>query len=191
MYRLMYLLGQTHWDTGITPPEVEQAFQSGDIPPGPALDLGCGTGTNVIYMAQHGRQVTGLDFTPSAIKKARRKAKDAGVDNLTKFLVADATRLGDMNLPPCAFALDMGCFHGFSPDGRQQYIDGLAKTLIPGGWYMLFTLDPHSEAGYSFGILPEDVQALFLPRFEITRLERGVYTTHNTTWFWLKRRSDT
>lgn len=48
IYRLLYRLTRPPWDTGITPPEVVATFAEGDLPPGPALDLGCGTGTNVI-----------------------------------------------------------------------------------------------------------------------------------------------
>src|SRR5450759_134613 len=121
-YRLMYWLGKARWDSGITPPEVVQAFQAGDIPAGATIDLGCGTGTNVIYMAKRGRQAFGIDFVPQAIARARVKAQQAGVFESAKFFVADVTRLAHMNLPPCGFALDMGCFHGLSPQGQRRYV---------------------------------------------------------------------
>src|SRR5512133_1382931 len=121
LYRLLYRFGMARWDSGKTPPEVEQAFQAGDIPVGSALDLGCGTGTNVIYMAQQGRQAIGIDFVPGAIAKAREKAQQAGVAERTQLYVADVTRLAELKLPACGFALDMGCFHGLSPDGRRRY----------------------------------------------------------------------
>lgn len=187
LYRLMYWLRMVPWDTGETPPEVVAAFQAGDIPPGAALDLGCGTGTNVLYMAQQGRQAIGLDFVPEAIAKARDKAQQAGVSERAQFQVADVTRLGELDLPPCGFALDMGCFHGLSPDGQRAYAEGLADTLVPGGRYMLYTLDPHSEAGISFGVLPERVQEVFAPRFAITRMERGGFWKRASTWFWMQR----
>ncbi|MEJ2597891.1 MAG: class I SAM-dependent methyltransferase, partial [Anaerolineales bacterium] len=119
LYRLMYWLGMSNWDSDETPPEVQEAFQAGDIPPGAALDLGCGTGTNTVFMAQQGRQAIGLDFVPQAISKARNKAQQAGVDGHAQFQVADVTRLDGMDLPRSAFALDMGCFHGLNPDGQR------------------------------------------------------------------------
>jgi cyclopropane fatty-acyl-phospholipid synthase-like methyltransferase len=184
----MYWLGRTGWDTGITPPEVVEAFAGGHIPPGPALDLGCGTGTNAIYMAQQGRQVTGIDFAPRAIARARQKAQQAGLQEKVQFFVADVTRLKDLDLPQYAFALDIGCFHGLSDEGRHRYVDGLADRLLPGARLMLFALDPQRKAGISFGVLPHRVQEHFRPHFEIERRERGTHRNKGATWFWMIRR---
>jgi len=188
IYWLMYWLGRTRWDSGVTPPEVIEAFQIDDIPPGPVLDLGCGTGTNVIYMAQRGRQVIGIDFVPEAVARAREKARQAGVSDRVQFYVADVTRLSQLDLPRCAFALDMGCFHGLSPEGQHHYAEGLAAVLLPGARYMLYALDPRKQAGISFGILPEQVQSVFAPNFEILRVERGSFWNTGSTWFWMKRK---
>src|SRR5947208_2787916 len=122
IYRLMYRLTHPGWDTGITPPELTEAFSGGDMLPGPALDLGCGTGTNVIYMARHGRTAIGIDYAPEAINKARDKAKHAGLAARTQFMVADVSQLDKLNLPRCSFALDMGCFHGLSPQEQLRYV---------------------------------------------------------------------
>ena len=188
LYRMMYWLRMTHWDTGQTPPEVQEAFNQGNIPAGAALDLGCGTGTNVIFMAQRGRQAIGLDFVPEAISKAREKARKAGLNGSAQFLVADVTRLNEMDLPQSGFALDMGCFHGLSPEGQRRYAEGLAKTLVPGGWYMLYALDPRKEAGVSFGMHPQAVKAVLEPWFDITRTERGANGSPGSTWFWMERK---
>ncbi|NLG98776.1 MAG: class I SAM-dependent methyltransferase [Chloroflexi bacterium] len=190
IYRLMYWLGMSRWDSGVTPPEVVEAFQAGNIPPGPVIDLGCGTGTNVIYMAMQGRQAIGIDFVPEAISKAREKAKKAGVSGQTQFYTADVTRLKEMDLPALAFALDMGCFHGLSLEGQHGYIEGLAHLLVPGGKYMLYTLQPRKEAGISYGMAPEHVQQVFSPWFEIDRIEHSESRDRGSTWFWMtKRRS--
>ncbi len=188
IYRLMYRLGRPGWDTGITPPEVVEAFAYDDVPPGPALDLGCGTGTNVIYLARQGRRAIGIDFVPQAIAQARQKAQQAGVQENVQFLVADVTRLAELDLPQCSFALDMGCFHGLGEDGQRRYVEALAGQLLPGGRVMLFTLDPRREAGISFGVLPGRVQELFSPWFEIERIERGSFRKKGSTWFWMTRK---
>jgi cyclopropane fatty-acyl-phospholipid synthase-like methyltransferase len=190
VYRLTYWLRMTNWDSDETPREVQEAFQVGNIPPGAALDLGCGTGTNTIFMAKHGRRALGLDFVPEAIKKARSKARLAGVDGRAQFQVADVTRLNEMDLPQSGFALDMGCFHGLDPDGQRRYAEGLAKTMVPGGRYMLYTLDPRKEAGFSFGMRSEAVQAIFAPWFDIVRVERGSFWSRQSTWFWLVRKAE-
>lgn len=190
VYRLMYWLGMARWDSGVTPPEVVEAYQAGNIPPGPVIDLGCGTGTNVIYMAMQGRQAIGVDFIPEAISKAREKAKKAGVSGRTQFYTADVTRLKELELPTLGFALDMGCFHGLSPEGQRGYIEGLADFLVPGGKYMLYALQPRKQAGISYGVTPEHVQEVFSPWFGIDRIERGEFRDLGSAWFWMTRRRD-
>lgn len=186
-YRMMYWFGMARWDTGRTPPELEEAFNTGDILPGPALDLGCGTGTNVIYMAKQGRQATGIDFVPEAIAKARVKAERAGVADRVEFFVADVTQLSDLNLPQVAFALDMGCFHGLRAEGQERYVEALAQILIPGGRYMLYTIDPVSPGNASFGISMDQVKQIFKPWFDIQHIERGTFRDRGSTWFWMAR----
>ena len=63
----MYLFKKTPWDTGITPPEIVAMLESGKVPIGHALDLGCGTGTNAITLAQRGFEVTAIDVSRRAI----------------------------------------------------------------------------------------------------------------------------
>lgn len=189
-YKLSYWLGMSRWDSGVTPPEVVQAFSEGDIPNGPVLDLGCGTGTNVIYMANQGRQAYGIDFVPQAIAKARKKAKQAGVSDQVGFLVADVTRINNLKLPRFAFALDMGCFHGLSQEGQRAYAQGLSEVLMPGGRYMLYAIEPRKETLVSFGMTPEQVKPVFEPWFEIEHMEGGSFWDRKSTWFYMKRRQD-
>jgi SAM-dependent methyltransferase len=188
MFTLTYWRGRPRWDSGITPPEVIAAFAAGDIPPGSALDLGCGTGTNVIYLAGQGRQAIGVDFIPQAIRQARRKADQAGVADRVQFHVGDVTRLPDLHLPPISFALDMGCFHGLNEPQRQRYMEGLAGLIIPGGRYMLYAAHPGSSGGAAFGLTPEQVEQALNAHFEITRMEHGSFGDRASTWTWLTRR---
>ena len=190
IYRLMYRFTHPAWDTGVTPPEVVETFAHGDLPPGPALDLGCGTGTNTIYMAQHGRQVIGLDFVPRAIARAKEKARQAGVDGQTQFLVGDVSNLSQLGLPPCALALDIGCFHGLNAEQQRRCAAGLAAQLLPGGRYMLYAMDPHPEAGYRFGVTEQQVRAVFSPSFDITRAEHGTFRRGTSTWYWMTRKTE-
>lgn len=142
------------WDTGISPPELLAYIDS--HPPGRALDLGCGTGTNVVTLARNGWQVTGVDFAPRAIKLAQRKVKQAGVS--AELLVADVTRLelpGTFDL-----ILDMGCFHSLSTAGRSHYRERLERLLAPGGVYLLYVFfrAPGSTSGP--GVTEADLEAL-------------------------------
>jgi cyclopropane fatty-acyl-phospholipid synthase-like methyltransferase len=183
IYRLMYRLTRPGWDTGITPPEVVATFAEGDVPPGAALDLGCGTGTNVIYMAKQDRQAIGVDFVSRAIAMAIEKARQAGVAAQTQFRVGDVTRLAEFGFPACGFALDMGCFHGLNPEQQTRYAAGLAAQLAPGGRFMLYAADPLKEGVVRFGVAREQVERVFSPSFAITRAERGKFGRGASTWY--------
>jgi ubiquinone/menaquinone biosynthesis C-methylase UbiE len=117
------------WDSGITPPELFQYIQT--HPAGRAIDLGCGTGTNVLALAQHGWQVTGVDFVPKAIHSAKNKTKNVKVD----LRVGDVTNLHGIE-GPFDLALDIGCFHGI--ENKSKYLDELDRLLAPSGHWLLY-----------------------------------------------------
>jgi ubiquinone/menaquinone biosynthesis C-methylase UbiE len=131
-YNLWYL-GKPPWDTGISPPELIRFIDSN--PPGKALDLGCGTGTNAIKLAQNHWQVTGVDFVPKAIKKAQQRAQEAGVD--IKFILGDVTNLSTINTV-FDLVLDIGCYHNLTKDGKLKYIRNLKRLLAPRGTFLLY-----------------------------------------------------
>src|SRR2546428_6635185 len=94
-FRAAYLFGFKPWDSGVPPPELVAVMEGPDRPAsGKALDLGCGTGTNCVYMAKHGWGTTGVDFVPPAIKTAPRKAAAARVS--PPVIVGDVTRLTEL-----------------------------------------------------------------------------------------------
>ena len=154
LFDLRYRFGRPRWDTGVAPPELV-AFVEAHAP-GRALDLGCGTGTNVVYLARHGWDATGVDFAPKAIAVARRRARDAGAN--ARFLVADVTRLPDLGAP-FDLALDMGCLHSVPTERRPDYARGLLARLARGGTYLLYAFCPPDR----YGIARDDVERLFAP----------------------------
>lgn len=132
---LRYWLSDPPWDTGITPPEVMAYLQ--DHPPGTALDLGCGTGTNVITLAACGWRAVGMDFVPRAVRIARRKAHRAGLEEKASFEVGDVLspgfQEGEFDL-----VLDIGCFHIFEGDAIRRYAENVSRILKPGGNLLLY-----------------------------------------------------
>jgi ubiquinone/menaquinone biosynthesis C-methylase UbiE len=143
---------QPPWDTGISPPELLEFIKEHE--PGRAIDIGCGTGTNVITLAQAGWKVTGIDFASRAIKIARRKLEQSGVQ--AELRVRDATQLYDIS-GPYDFALDLGCFHGVLQERRANYLEELYRILAPGGFWLLYGF-LKSEAGQSEpGLMEADI----------------------------------
>jgi SAM-dependent methyltransferase len=138
MFRAMYRFGFKPWDSGVPPPELEALIEGTDgRPPGKALDLGCGTGTNAVYMAQHGWDVTAIDFVPSALAAARRRAEAARVS--PRFVRGDVTRLESLDVGRgYTLAFDLGCLHSIPDDRRDAYAAGLTEATVPGADYLVW-----------------------------------------------------
>lgn len=130
-FELAYLLGDAPWDSGITPPELYDFIAS--HPAGRALDIGCGTGTNIISLANAGWSVTGFDFSPGAIRSAKRKLRNARIK--ADVFIDDATRMKNVN-GGFDLALDLGCFHGI--EKKADYLTQLTRVLSPGGFWLLY-----------------------------------------------------
>lgn len=145
LFALKYWLSHPTWDTGITPPEVYRFLE--EHPPGRVLDLGCGTGTNVITLAEHGWQAKGIDFVPRAIRIARRKARRKGVMDRAEFQVGDALSRnsfqGEYDL-----ILDIGCFHAFTNTEAGIYADNVRAHLVVGGRLLMYAHLWQEDIGY-------------------------------------------
>ena len=160
------------WDTGTSPQELLYFIASHE--PGKALDLGCGTGTNVITLAQAGWQVTGVDFAPRAIRIAKRKAQENGVD--VELLLNDVTHL-DAISDHFDLILDMGCFHSLLPKDHSKYIATVNRLLTPLGTYLLYVFFKNHGEALKPGVMESDINKL-LHVFELVNrvdgTERGI-----------------
>lgn len=180
LFYYIHYLSTPPWDTGITPPEVV-AFVSAH-PAGNALDLGCGTGTNVVYLAQHGWRATGVDFVGWAIRQARQKARRAGVN--ASFFREDVTRLRGIT-GPFELILDIGCFHGLSPERRPVYIKNICRLLHSHGTYLLYAFTS-ANASIGAGLDAADLQA-FEAQLELVERCDGTDRGRTSAWFtWRK-----
>jgi SAM-dependent methyltransferase len=193
LFTLMYWRHLTPWDTNVTPPELVRVVE-GDgpehLPSGHALDLGCGTGTNTLYLARHGWDATGIDFAAPAIARAQRKAAQAGqISGAVRFLQGDVTRLEALNLRPgYQLVFDLGCFHGVALHRRPQYASGIARLAAPGARLMIYALAPTRIAGRAVGITADELRATFAPTWTVERIETGTGPGGRpSAWYWLRR----
>ncbi len=127
----LWYFSRPPWDSGISPPELFEFMAN--HPAGSAIDLGCGTGTNVVTLAQHGWQVTGIDFAPRAIHRAKQKVRAAGLS--AQLQVGDVTHLNGIT-GPFELALDLGCFHGLQ--NKAAYLDEMNRVLSKGGFWLMY-----------------------------------------------------
>lgn len=143
-----YRTGDLPWDTGRHDRLLEQVVREQPVTPCRALEIGCGTGTNALWLAKQGFEVTALDVSSVAINKAREKAESLQIR--VEFVVADI--LAD-RIPAAdyGFAFDRGCFHSFdASEQRDTYARALSGHLRGGGlWFSLIgsTDGPEREVG--------------------------------------------
>lgn len=137
LYDLWYRYGTPPWVGGARP-ELVGLVTSGRLEPGRAIDLGCGVGDNAIFLAQRGFTVTAVDFAPSAIAKARRKARDAAVE--VEFLVDDLTNLRHVR-GPFDLLVDYGTLDDLDLGGRDAYVREVLPLARPGALFLLWCFE--------------------------------------------------
>ena len=121
--------GQAPWDTGRPQPAIIKLGEAGQIR-GSVLDVGCGSGENVLYLAAKGHESWGLDFVPVAIERAKAKAAERGID--AHFLVGNALELDKLGRQ-FDTVIDCGLFHTFTDEEASGFVQGLGQVLRPGG----------------------------------------------------------
>jgi len=127
---------QPPWDTGISPPELIEFIAA--HPAGRALDMGCGTGTNVITLAQAGWQVIGVDFVARAVRLAKKRVRQSGLSERVRIDLDDVAKLAGVD-GSFDLILDIGCYHALPPEAQAGYRGNLGRLLAPGGYWLLYT----------------------------------------------------
>lgn len=186
-----YEAGPVPWDNPEPPPEV--VALTAVLPPGRALDLGCGYGRTTVYLAQHGWLVDGVDFIPQAIAGARQRAAAAGMSEKVTFYEASVTELGFL---PGRYqlAIDVGCLHALAEPQRWAYQAELTRLLEPGATYLLFArLGARDGEEGPRGIEETAVHTLFAADFALEKSEIGVTHVEDKSWpsgwFWFRRQN--
>jgi cyclopropane fatty-acyl-phospholipid synthase-like methyltransferase len=138
MNKQFYEWGYRHfrmpWEVGPRR-ELVELVGDGRITPGRAIDLGCGSGANTVFLAQHGFDVTGVDFSSEAIEKAKRSADQAGVS--VRFVVDDLTNLRKVE-GPFDFLVDYGSMDDLSPKDRESYVQNVLPLTHLDSQYLLW-----------------------------------------------------
>ncbi len=182
-FRWRYWRGQTPWDTNVTPPEVVEWVAAQQTPRGRALDLGCGTGTNAIYLAQRGFETVGVDFVPRAIEIARAKARAANVT--VEFRCADVLNPGAF-AAPFDFLLDIGCMHNLGAAQQTRYAENARQWTQPGAVLALYAFFPRRRGGRDVGIARATMETLFARAFDLLHYADD----GKSAWYLWQRKQD-
>ncbi|RME65438.1 MAG: methyltransferase domain-containing protein [Caldilineae bacterium] len=190
-WEVRYRTGPTPWDTKITPPEVVAFWQSGALAPtGLAIDLGCGTATNVAYLAGLGLFAVGIDISYEALRRGQTwlRKNHLGPEQAA-LLQGDVTRL-PFAPGQAAYILDVGCFHAVPDEKRQDYAQGVMAALRPGGYYQLYAFDrqPASPDGRGpLGLTEHEVAERFTPALEVVSIQQAQPDPRPCRWYLLRK----
>jgi SAM-dependent methyltransferase len=168
-FGIMYRVGFTPWDGHALPTRLRELVEgAGALAKGRALDVGCGTGDTSIYLAQHGFDVTGVDFVERALDRARAKAAAAGAK--VRFVRGDVTRLRELSVGD-GFALvaDNGLFHGLSDEQRDGYVRELTAVMAPGARLLLVGFLPGKRRPGPRGVDRAEIERHFAAGWELVQ----------------------
>jgi cyclopropane fatty-acyl-phospholipid synthase-like methyltransferase len=125
--------GSPPWDIGRPQPEFVKLAEAGKLQ-GQVLDVGCGTGEQVMLAAKHGAEAMGVDIAELALERARAKAEERGIS--ATFQVADVLHLDQLGRQFDVIT-DSGVFHVFDDEQRLVYVNSLRSALRHGGMYYM------------------------------------------------------
>lgn len=170
----IYQEKSTPWDAGQPKPFIAKIVERGKVKPCLALDIGCGTGNETIYLAKRGFNVTGIDISENAIEIAKEKAKIEGVE--CEFIALDFLNLKLEK--KFDFALDCACFHFLEEQEREKYVEKVSSLLNSGALFLLIVSSDKESFKGPFQFSKQEIQDLFSEAFEIESIKIGVLEKH-------------
>lgn len=168
-YKLLYALGFTPWEqiadlpavTGRASELFDREERGSEPPYGPVLDLGCGSGIWGVALAKRGWQVTGVDIVPKALRRARERAREAGVE--MRLVEGDVTKLRAAGVGSgYPFLLDFGLFHDeLSDEQRERMGREVSAVAAPGATLLMVAWAPRRRGPLPRGASRADIEAAY------------------------------
>lgn len=164
------------WDIGTPAPELIAVAPTLELPTKKVLEIGCGTGTNAIWMAQQGYDVTATEVAPTALELAKKKADAAQVS--VDFKLSDICEELAVAKESAGFVFDRGVFHTMPEEKRLTFAENVARSLMKGGYWFCLA-GSADEKVITEG--PPKLSATTIitsiePFFELYKLERTSFT---------------
>ena len=169
-----YNEGDLAWDLGEVAQPFVRLWEDHALTPGTLVVPGCGQGHEVIFFAEKGFRVTGIDFSPGAVKllgeSLNRKKLDAQV------LHRDFFQLEAAHDQAYDAMLEQTFFCAIHPDQRSTYVETVSRILKPGGLLFGLFYETGEEGGPPFNTTETDIRNYFSAEFAINRLEKCAFS---------------
>lgn len=161
-----YQSGDMPWEKGeASPGLVDFLAAHPDLPRGHVLVPGCGTGHDVRVWATAGFAVTGMDLAPSAIRIARERTAEAGLN--ANFELGDFLTVPYPEPEPFDWVFEHTLYCAIQPDQRDAYRAAVMRCLKPGGQFLAVHYLIPDEDGPPFGCTREEVLQRFQKDFTL------------------------
>ncbi|MGD8689412.1 MAG: class I SAM-dependent methyltransferase, partial [Gammaproteobacteria bacterium] len=137
-----------------------QQESSLETPYGRALDLGCGTGFWSVRLARRGWEVTGVDIVPKALRTARKRAEDAGVD--VQLVEGSITALTSTGVGSgYRLILDFGVLHGLSSDDVRTVAHEVTAVAADDATLVMYAFSPGHRGPLPRGIDRQEIEQAY------------------------------
>lgn len=169
------------WDIGEPQPVLVGLEETGQLR-SDILDAGCGLGDNALFLVERGYRVRGFDSAPTALERARERARARGID--LELVLADATRLEGFE-QRFSTVLDSGLYHCLGDEQRAEYAAALHRVTQPGAQLHLFCFSDTDFAGLRMPnqVGQDDLRTHLREHWSIQRIEHTQFATAFTREF--------
>lgn len=178
-FNLRYETLDLPWDIKRADFNLKNMVKSHPVEPCRALDIGCGTGDNAIWLATEGFDMTGIDLSGTAIEMANNKARKAGVE--ADFRTIDFLT-EEISGESFGFVFDRGCFHTFQEKEERMVYAKKANKLLKKNGLWLSLIGNYDDGRLDIG--PPKRKALEIvevvePYFEILSIAQGRFDSND------------
>jgi cyclopropane fatty-acyl-phospholipid synthase-like methyltransferase len=180
-----YHTGELPWDTGLPCEHLKSFVDSKKHKINSALELGCGTGTNAIYLAQSGFQVFACDFSPQAINLAKEKSSDPKIT----YEVMDVLSFREDLVDRFDFVFDRGCFHSIGFFRKRKFVKHIHKYMKKDGIWLLLCGSKDETGDFKIGpprLSIKDISKAVEPYFCVKDVKAIKFTSGGKqAWRWI------
>lgn len=158
------------WESGQPSSELARVLAEEKTKPCRVIEFGCGSGVNAVWLAQQGFEVTGIDISPRALERAKRRAESAGVS--VKYVLGDVLDLRE-EFAPFPMFFDRGCYHAVRRIDVAAYIRSLESVTSPAAQGLILSGNAKSTHEPGQGpptVNEEELRAELEPAFKIVKL---------------------
>jgi SAM-dependent methyltransferase len=163
------------WDLGEVANPFVRLWEDKVLTPGSLIVPGCGQGHEVIYFAERGFQVTGVDFSSGAVELLSESLSRKNLN--AKVLHRNFFELDETYSKAYDALLEQTFYCAIHKDQRSAYVETVSRILKPGGLLFGLFYETGEEGGPPFNTTEADIQNHFAAAFDIERLEKCSFSS--------------